>query len=179
MTLDDLIAKQEITEVLYNYARAIDRMDRDLLLACYHPDGTDQHVPFFSGGVVEFADWVMGALAAMVAQRHVISNISITLHGDTAGVESYWTATLQIKEKEGLVDLMRAGRYIDQFERRDGTWRILTRSAFPEFSHRTPVAQSSNADASSIRGQGEEVMPPKIARDRNDISYRVLEKARG
>ena len=38
-----LLAKQEITEVLYRRARAGDRRDVDLALRCYHPGATEEH----------------------------------------------------------------------------------------------------------------------------------------
>jgi len=37
-TLDDLLAKQEITELVYCYAHAIDRRDCDLLERLFTPD---------------------------------------------------------------------------------------------------------------------------------------------
>ena len=41
-----LIAKQEITEVLYRRARAGDRRDVELALSCYHEGATEEHEGF-------------------------------------------------------------------------------------------------------------------------------------
>lgn len=35
--------RSEIWQVLMNYCRGVDRLDRELLLSCYHPDATDDH----------------------------------------------------------------------------------------------------------------------------------------
>jgi hypothetical protein len=36
MTLEELVAKQEISEPLHRYCRGIDRFDWDLVRSCYH-----------------------------------------------------------------------------------------------------------------------------------------------
>ena len=46
MDLETLIAKQEITDVVYRYARGIDRLDFELVRSCYHPDAYDDHGAF-------------------------------------------------------------------------------------------------------------------------------------
>src|SRR5262245_11032955 len=38
--LDDLLAKDAIRQQIYNYARAVDRLDRELGNQVWHPDGT-------------------------------------------------------------------------------------------------------------------------------------------
>ena len=49
MTLEELVAKQEISELLHRYCRGIDRFDRDLVRSCYHDDADDDH-GIFRGG---------------------------------------------------------------------------------------------------------------------------------
>ena len=51
--LRELLDKQEIHEVLLRYCRGVDRCDRDMIAACYHPDAIDDH-----------GDWVASALDA-------------------------------------------------------------------------------------------------------------------
>jgi hypothetical protein len=40
--------KQEITEVIYRFARAIDRCDKQLIASVFHPGATDDHGSFKS-----------------------------------------------------------------------------------------------------------------------------------
>ena len=53
----ELHDKQSIREVLTRYCRAVDRMDRDLLISVYHPDAVDDH-GFFVGAREDFWAWV-------------------------------------------------------------------------------------------------------------------------
>ena len=46
-TLESLLAKQAITEVIHRYARAIDRLDESLLRSVFHPGSSHNH--FYQG----------------------------------------------------------------------------------------------------------------------------------
>ena len=46
-----LVARQQIADVIYRYARGIDRLDLELVRACYHPDAYDDHGSM--GGTVD------------------------------------------------------------------------------------------------------------------------------
>jgi len=41
--LEELVARNAITEVLYRYCRGVDRRDWELLRSCYHPEAQDDH----------------------------------------------------------------------------------------------------------------------------------------
>ena len=45
--MQEYLAKQAITEVVYRYARAIDRMDEDMLRSVFHPGSRHNH--FYEG----------------------------------------------------------------------------------------------------------------------------------
>ena len=51
--LDVLLFLQQIADVIYRYARGIDRLDFDLVRSCYHPDAYDDHGSF-KGSVEAF-----------------------------------------------------------------------------------------------------------------------------
>ena len=38
--LRELLDKQALTELVVRYARGVDRWDKELVLACFHPDAT-------------------------------------------------------------------------------------------------------------------------------------------
>ena len=120
--------KQEIKEVIFQFARAIDRSDKDLIADCFHPDGTDDH-GVFKGTASEFCEWVMGQLAAFERTQHIIANTIITLDGDKAASEAYFMAHHLRETPEGRLEIIAAGRYLDRLERRDGKWRIAHRHA--------------------------------------------------
>lgn len=121
-----LSAKEEIRDVLYRYCRAVDRGDIELLKSCYHPDGRDDH-GFFSGRGWDFADYVLPILAQLELSIHSLSNPLIELSGSRAFVETHWSVIHRLKRRGKVTDLWHQGRYLDEFELRDGQWKILAR----------------------------------------------------
>ena len=66
--------KLAIAEQLCNYARAMDRIDRELGYAVWHPEGTARYGGMFEGTGRAFIDWVCGTHSQMIAHVHRISN---------------------------------------------------------------------------------------------------------
>ena len=57
--------------------------------------------------------------------RHVITNVIIEVDGDRAGARCYATV---FQQTDALpLQPIASGRYVDQFERVDGTWRFADR----------------------------------------------------
>jgi hypothetical protein len=125
-TLRNLQAREDIRTVLYRYCRAVDRGDKELLKSCYHPDGRDDH-SFFSGLGWDLADYVIPILAQLELSIHSLSNPMIDLQGDRAFVETHWSVIHRIKRGWKLTDMCDQGRYLDEFECRNGEWKILNR----------------------------------------------------
>jgi 3-phenylpropionate/cinnamic acid dioxygenase small subunit len=124
MELAELVARQEIADVLHRYCRAVDRRDPDLLRSTYHEDAEDDH-GVYRGPVDGLVDFMQNDGLAVV--HHAISNISIELDGDVAHTECYLDAVHRREDDTGRWDEMVKGRYLDRFERRDGEWRIAHR----------------------------------------------------
>jgi hypothetical protein len=127
--LDVLVAKEEIRDVLYRYARGVDRKDVELLKSCYHPDSIDAHWSFIGNGI-EFAEEILKPhqMGSVPVYKHYITNILIELDGDRAFCESSYlfTQSMQLDELHRAA-MTAEGRYLDVFERRDGEWRIFHR----------------------------------------------------
>ena len=132
--LEILLAKEEIRDVLYRYARGVDRKDVDLLKSCYHAEAIDAHWSFI-GNAHEFADEILKPhqMGQVPLYKHFITNILIEVSGDRAFCESSYlfTQTLQLNSERSAA-MTNEGRYLDIFERRDGEWRILFRLLVPE-----------------------------------------------
>jgi hypothetical protein len=168
---------RDIERVLHNYCRGLDRMDKELALSCWHPDGTDSHAPLYEGSAQGFIEWLWPVHAQMLTTHHMIGNIIIDLDGDRAGSETYWCATLRIPKDGKVFDYRGVGRYVDTFEYRDGRWAIV---------HRQSVRDCSRTDeCEGVSTTGSQVSPqmPKAAlnvpevmsrRDKEDYSYKVL-----
>jgi hypothetical protein len=131
----ELIDKGRITDLIHRYSRAVDRLDADLLRSVYWPDGTDDH-GIFAGNAMDYVDWVMRFVGAWISTHHDNSNIMIELDGDVAYGECHWTGWYRFRDGDAVVDQVSNGRYLDQYQRRDGEWRIFHRTCVSDWSRR-------------------------------------------
>jgi hypothetical protein len=137
-----LLDKQEIHEVLAHYCRGLDRGDKALLRATFHPDGTHDH-----GGTIQSADQLVDGLdnparlKVLKSVAHTFGNALVELDGDAAAVESYFLACHRFEHEGAAWDWMVGGRYVDRFERRDGVWRIAHRTAVYDWARADPVGE--------------------------------------
>ena len=167
LSLDQLSSRAEITEVVINYVRAVDRCDEALFRSCFHPDSTHDHGSF-QGLSSDFADFAMKVVGAMVLTHHQLGPVSIELDGDTAWVETYFTAYHRYGDTPppGAFaggDRTMGGRYVDRFERRDGVWKIAHRRGVNEWQRHEPSSDGGFFDQpASQRGR----------RDKTDDVYR-------
>jgi len=137
MGLDEVIARQEITDVIKRLVRGTDRLDAELIASCYHPDGMDDHNAFRGSGTA-FAAWVCQVLPHFVATHHFVADPYIRLHGDAADVDTYCEAH-HVGEAS---DLVLGLRYVDRFERRHGEWRVLQRVCAFDWTYTVEFDQS-------------------------------------
>jgi hypothetical protein len=134
-----LADKQEIAEVLYRYARGCDRADEAALRGSFHPDSQHNH-GMFTGKSWDFVDRAMAICRPLKACKHMISNVLVTLDGDTAVSEChFWAHHRRINEQSGAEeDFFTGGRYLDRFERRNGAWKIAPRTGVSDFERFDP-----------------------------------------
>lgn len=147
--IDDLTARRDINEMLYRYARAIDRCDLELLKSTYWPDARDVHW-IYNGTGYGFAEYIIPSLREIAGTQHSITNPIIEIDGDRAFVESqfYVIHHIQLTEREFL-DQQVEGRYLDIFERREGVWKIGLRQAVRDQSREfvtTPILRHTGSD---------------------------------
>lgn len=138
MSIDDYIAKQDIYELSCKYMRALDRLDEALLRSVFWQDGWCDY-GFTQGPAADFARFCMEALATHEANHHMIGNVLIDLNGDEAFGEVYFNAYHKVAGAEGFEDIIIAGRYLDRYQRRNGTWKFAYRSERVDFSRSQPT----------------------------------------
>ncbi|HXN60807.1 MAG TPA: nuclear transport factor 2 family protein [Acidimicrobiales bacterium] len=123
-----LLDKQEIHEALMRYCRGIDRCDEGLILSAFHEDAMDNH----TGSELPVSERVprMVTMAKTAVKRtsHNICNELIDVDGDVAHSESYLIAYHRVEHEGKDLDWILGARYVDRFERRDGSWRIAHRT---------------------------------------------------
>lgn len=158
MTVDELLARAEITDVVKRLARGTDRLDEEAMASCYHPDGFDDHNSFRGSGT-EFARWVCEVLPHFQATHHFIADPYIRLDGDVAQVDTYCEAHHVGTDSDMVLGL----RYVDRFEKRDGRWLIAKRVCAFDWTYTVPFDASKRFTFEPDFTVGR--------RDRSDITY--------
>ena len=139
MNLEELLDKQAVYEVVLRYCRGIDRLDLETVRDCYHPDGVDHHTGF-SGTRDEYVLWVGEGLRRFDGTMHFVGNHLAEVEGDVAFSETYGNAHHWGTPREDpALNFVSGFRYVDRFERRDGTWRIAERHAVREWTRAIPA----------------------------------------
>jgi 3-phenylpropionate/cinnamic acid dioxygenase small subunit len=122
-----------INTLLMTYAEHLDAGRFDDVAAMFehstyrieHADGA--HVSNYEGAapVRAFCEQTRIYPDGTPRTKHVISNVIIDVDGDRAGARCYAT----VFQQTDVLSLqpIASGRYVDQFERIDGTWRFADR----------------------------------------------------
>lgn len=160
-TLQTVIDRQIITDLLYRYCRSVDRLDIALGHSIWHEDGlADYGAAVYQGRGKGVIDHICAQHRNTLAHSHQVSNILIHLAGDRAGSESYVTASLRVMSGKQLRQISVWGRYIDSWSRREGRWGLDKRIAMRDFDEIRDVVEMVRHDSGR--------------RDRTDPSYVVL-----
>lgn len=152
--VDQLVAKQDITEVIHRYARAIDRMDEAMLRSVFHAGATHRHfyegpssdpsVAYSEEEPGDFVAFAMSVLRTHERTHHQLGNVLIELRSaETAVGESYFTAHHRMRPLgdplagagacDTPMDYFVGGRYLDRYELRDGQWAIVERTGMTDW----------------------------------------------
>lgn len=164
--VDELVAVQQIRDVLRGYCRGLDRMDRPLADRTWHPGGTAHYGPFTGTGA-EFLDFVFDYHQGFATHSHLIGNelVQVDLDAGTASSETYVAVWLRTPVVDGRVDdLFHRGRYVDQWSQRDGVWAIDHRTYVGDLVHQTSNVAPDETHGPASWG----------ARDRTDPSYALF-----
>lgn len=155
--------RQAIMDCLTRYSRGVDRLDRELVLSCYHHDATDDHGAFM-GDPREFVEWVFDLhYKGQIFTQHHLTNHSCEIEGKVAHTETYYIFSARNRDETLWIA---GGRYLDRFEQRAGEWKIATRYCTVEWSGMPPATPVPFADIDDVHANG---VP---GRDRSDPSYR-------
>ena len=123
-----LLDKQEIADVVYRYAIAVDTRDWELLRSCFTAGATADYLdlpPCASYDDIEST--CRTALTPLTATQHLLGNVLIDVDGDHAGGQCYLQAQHVMAGTPGGDLFVLAGKYTDRFERTDAGWRIVHR----------------------------------------------------
>jgi ketosteroid isomerase-like protein len=134
VTLQGLLDKNSIEQVLIRYCEAADAADENLLRSVFHVDGTDEHAGMFAGTIDELAPKMVKMHDKFSLTQHIVSNVVIELKGDIAHSRCQVTAHHRYEEQGKSYHLTAGGRYLDRLEKREGEWRIAHRNTHMDWS---------------------------------------------
>jgi len=135
--------RMQIRDAVYAWCRAVDRRDWSAVRRVFHEDGYDDHGSY-QGDVDGLVSYLRQRHSAVQQSQHHVGNILIEFSGEHSAlaesyVVAYWRMTPASREarvlalgyddgESGPLDGAQSGRYLDQFERREGLWRIRRRT---------------------------------------------------
>jgi hypothetical protein len=159
-TLRALADRAQITDLMYRYCRAVDRLDVPLGHSIWHDNGWADYGPdVYQGPGKGVIDLICARHRHALYHSHQVSNILIDLNGDQAGSEAYVIATLRVRRDQQLMQIGVWTRHIDQWSRRSGRWGLDKRLAIRDFDEIRAVTEMQPHHAAT--------------RDRDDPSYAV------
>lgn len=126
--IQELLAKQAITELVTRYSRTLDWLDDDGQMACYWPDATIDY-GFFKGTAAEFVPVVMAVERSTGRRWHMLTSLQIRLTSATTAIGECYGVAVGLRREDGAAykGNMYGGRYLDEYEKRGGEWRISSR----------------------------------------------------
>lgn len=160
-THDEMLAEEQIRDVQRRYCRGIDRLEFDMVRACFHRDA-ELDYGHYKGDADAFVTMAEEVLDTYSSTTHFIGNQLVEVNGNTAWAEHYVVAYHRCPAVEGVPehDFICNFRYADRMERRNGEWRIARRILLVDSWRHVPLPDL---------GPGPTMTPG--TRDRNDPSY--------
>lgn len=135
--LQELEDKQALREVSTLFARALDRADGPLLASLF-ADGAQVSIGAFSGPASEFVAASVSP-AGLERSFHSVSNEFYQIDGDSARGEVYVIDVATWNTADGKTDTLIGGRYVDEYSKVGGAWKIARRTFAHEWNMSFPT----------------------------------------
>ena len=168
--LEELLIKQEISDVMMRYCRGVNRLQMDLVRACFHPDAWEDHGAY-RGPANVFLNGLEAGLRSFDRTFHFVGNQLVEIEGNRAAHEAYFISLNRLKAGADGVqkDVMFGGRYVGVLESRDGgPWLIAERTVIQDWHRIEPVTEQWPAAMAFLPG----VAGP------DDLVFHLLDKGR-
>jgi hypothetical protein len=159
--LQKIIDKDALRTQLFNYCRAVDRLDIELGRSVFYEDSyADYGEQFYRGPGKDVINAICEYHLSMISHSHQVTNILIVLEGEKAASEAYLTATLRLEQEGRDMRVLLRARYLDKWEKRGGYWAIVHRELAYDHADMSQITPMPGADTGR--------------RDRSDRSYFFL-----
>ncbi len=148
--LDAALSRDAIRQLLAAYCRGVDRGDAELLSSIFWDDA-DVISGIVNGGGKEFAREIVSYVTANLDSCfHSVANEWIEVTGDHGVGEHYIIAHM----RAGGNDSLTGGRYVDSYERRNGTWKIKSRTFVADWTSTHPATFESGGFYEALTTRG-------------------------
>jgi hypothetical protein len=124
ITSDTLAAVLAVRDLLYRYARGVDRRDLELVRSCFAPDARYEGA-LASGTIADMLAALPAAMARYTTTLHFMSEPAVTVDGRAARCETP-TIAFHVLRGSGALRTV-AVRYFDSLEFDPAGWRIVAR----------------------------------------------------
>jgi hypothetical protein len=148
----EVLARDEIMQLIQNYMRAQDRLDPVLHRSVFFDDAWLSY-GIYEGGPDGFVEFAQNALRPHKANHHMLGQCQIEIDGLEAYGEVYYQAHHRIVEDGEEYDLFISGRYVDRYECRFGVWKIAYRSELVDWARKEPSTGDFFADSKMLPGK--------------------------
>ncbi|MDQ0271174.1 nuclear transport factor 2 family protein [Cytobacillus purgationiresistens] len=187
--LERIIAKQEIQDLCYRYARGADRLDAESWASAFWEDGTFNQ-PQSDVAINSYANQLVGTMDKFFELTHHINgNILINFDNKNYATTEVYFQAFHLTKADASIEELRfiigdkrlselsyvdgdtfeilvGGRYLDQVERREEVWKIKYRRLIFDYTTvRRSMALSSGLGMTAMGAA-------KMSRDRTDPSYK-------
>ena len=133
-TLEMLIDREAIRDVITRVARGEDRRHDGLLKTAFWPEAKID-LAVMQGSFDDYLGWVVPGAEAIKNTLHTLGQSMISLRGDTAKTETHVTSYHRVDTGSEDRDTVIGGRYLDWLEKREGEWRISSRIMLYDWFH--------------------------------------------
>jgi hypothetical protein len=130
-----MLDEYALRKLVHGYCRAVDRGDLDTLRDLYHDDADDSHGSFSSGSVDTLLRTLAETRPYIRSMQHHITTTNFAIDGDVAEGEIYSIATHLFAARDGETEVVVGGRYLDKYEKRNGTWKFRARAIVTDWAH--------------------------------------------
>ena len=170
--LQEMLDEFHLRKLVHGYCRAVDRGDDAQLRSLYHHDADDDHGGFSTGSADDFFGALTAARPYLRSMQHNVTTVNFAIDGNRAEGEVYTIATHTFVVGDRDVDVVVGGRYLDRYEKRDGTWKFTERKIVTDWAH---VNDPSSVDMSHPIT----IDTPRGAPDASDPSHQFFSLLNG
>ena len=135
----------QLRKLVHAYCRAVDRGDFATLRGLYHDDAEDAHGEFSTGTVDDFLSTLAASRPHIRSMQHNVTTVNFAINGNMAEGEIYTIAMHTFGAHDRDVDVIVGGRYLDKYEKRQDTWKIIERTIVTDWAR---VNDPSSVDLS-------------------------------